>query len=180
MFKKIYLIIMLLPLMVFAKEYNLPNENLKINFPDDWTVFTKYNLDDNEDLFFLNLTKEYMENYLKENDSYIYAASEDYELEFFLKIDNKIKKIKDDYEITEYTDQDKHILKYYTLNNGKAYNFVIEKKIEYDNKDKEIINNIIDSVSFNKIENNKNVYLYILIGIIFLTIIGLFLFKKSI
>ena len=61
--KKILLLVlsfMFLVPLASAKTVDLNEIDLKLDFKDDWYVFTRYNLDNNSDLEELNVTKEYI------------------------------------------------------------------------------------------------------------------------
>ena len=59
--KILFLIIfMLFPFMVIAKNYNVNDLNLQLDLSDDYIVLTRDNLDNNEGLEKLGITKEYM------------------------------------------------------------------------------------------------------------------------
>ena len=79
--KKILLfIISLLPIFVYAKEYDIKDINLKLNASDDWMVFTRDNLDNNEDLESLGLTKEMILPSYEQQGIYFDGINNDVEL----------------------------------------------------------------------------------------------------
>lgn len=84
----IFLIILLIPLVVNAKEYIVGGTDLKINLDDEmWYVFTKDNIKDNEELKFLEISEEYMQEFMDENSVYLHALmiNEDNTLEIFIR-----------------------------------------------------------------------------------------------
>ena len=75
------LILLLFPFYVSAKEYSVKDLKLKMDFDDNWYVFTKDNLDDNEDIEKLGLSKEYVKSSFK-NGIFLDALLKDKSLEF--------------------------------------------------------------------------------------------------
>ena len=72
--KKILLFLFLiLPVTLFAKEYDLKDTNLKIALDSNWTVFTKDNIKDNSLLSKYDMTEEYLTNYMNKRDAYLDA-----------------------------------------------------------------------------------------------------------
>lgn len=69
--KKIFamfaLLLLFIPSFVFAKSYDV-DEYLKLDFDDDWYVFTKSNIKDNKELEELGVSEEYMENLFKSSN----------------------------------------------------------------------------------------------------------------
>lgn len=110
--KTIFLIIIFGVFSIFinvsAKTYNLDEINIKANLDEWWFTFTRDNLDNNKDLSFVDVTKEYMEDYFKKNNAYldaIYYPEDDEYIELtiqkyemneddFLKSFAKIKNLK--------------------------------------------------------------------------------------
>lgn len=83
------IIIFLFPIFVFAKEYEVKDVDVKLSIDDDWYVFTRENLDDNNDLENFGVTKEYLTNLMNNNNIYIDAIPHGGGLEFFLVIPKK-------------------------------------------------------------------------------------------
>lgn len=96
------LFIMLIPIGVNAKTYRVNDLDLEITFSDDWYVFTRENLDDNSDLEYLGITKEYMETIFENAEAYIDAAPKDFSIEFFLRVRN----VEDINNLNNYSDKD--------------------------------------------------------------------------
>src|SRR5574344_2085493 len=68
--KKILLFLFLiLPVTLFAKEYDLKDTNLKIALDSNWTVFTKDNIKDNSLLSKYDMTEEKLTNYMNKRDA---------------------------------------------------------------------------------------------------------------
>lgn len=69
--KKIFamfaLLLLFIPSFVFAESYDV-DEYLKLDFEDDWYVFTKSNIKDNKELEELGVSEEYMENLFKSSN----------------------------------------------------------------------------------------------------------------
>lgn len=81
-----FLVLCLFPICVSAKEYNIDDVYLKISLDDNWYVFTRDNIKDNEDLQKFGVDEEYMEKMLKSNNVYIDAMSKDNKTEFIVII----------------------------------------------------------------------------------------------
>lgn len=96
------LLIMLIPFGVKAKTYELDNLDMEITFSDDWYVFTRDNLENNSDLDYLGVSKEYMETVFENAEAYIDAAPKDFSVEFFLRIRNA----EDVNNLSNYSDED--------------------------------------------------------------------------
>ena len=76
------LLIFMMPIFVFAKEYSIKDINLKMEIDDNyWNVFTRDNYKDNELLKSLGVTNEYMENYFTQNNAYVDALPKNYGLD---------------------------------------------------------------------------------------------------
>lgn len=103
--KKILLLVLsfifLVPL-TSAKTVDLNEIDLKLDFKDDWYVFTRYNLDNNSNLEELNVTKEYMQGFFEHNLAYIDAVPNDFNYELILRIGNEKNEINN---LTNYNDE---------------------------------------------------------------------------
>ena len=103
--KKILLFVLsflfLVPL-ASAKTVDLNEIDLKLDFKDDWYVFTRYNLDNNANLEELNVTKEYMQNFFEQNLAYIDAVPSDFSYELVLRVGNEKNEINN---LTNYDDE---------------------------------------------------------------------------
>ena len=74
--KKILLFLFLiLPVTLFAKEYDLKDTNLKIALDSNWTVFTRDNIKDNSLLSKYDMTEEYLTNYMNKRDCFLYDTA---------------------------------------------------------------------------------------------------------
>ncbi len=70
--KILFICLLFLPLIVFAKSYTI--KDMTVSFDRDWTVFTRDNIYNNKELTEMGLTSEYMEKLFKDNDIYIDAV----------------------------------------------------------------------------------------------------------
>ena len=70
--KLIFICLLLIPFIVTAKNYTV--KDMTVPFNDDWTVFTRDNIENNEELTKAGLTADYMKNLFEENDIYIDAV----------------------------------------------------------------------------------------------------------
>lgn len=67
MFAMFALFLLFIPSFVFAESYDV-DEYLKLDFDDNWYVFTKSNIKDNKELEELGVSEEYMENLFKSSN----------------------------------------------------------------------------------------------------------------
>ncbi len=86
--KKIFFLICLLPIFVFAKEYTINDINLKLDVNDNWIVFTRDNLDNNDDLITFNLDKESLLSLYQKQMIYFDGIPEDTSYEFLVIVPN--------------------------------------------------------------------------------------------
>lgn len=82
----LFLVLLLFPIFVYAKEYEVKDIDLKISFDDDWYVFTRDNIKDNELLDDFNVTYEYIDDIFKTNSIYVDAMPKDISIEFFVMV----------------------------------------------------------------------------------------------
>ena len=80
------LIIMLFPFFVFAKEYEENNIRVKLDVNDEFMVFTRDNLDDNQDLIKLGLTKDKMLDIMAKGGIYFDIVKEDISSEILVVV----------------------------------------------------------------------------------------------
>lgn len=83
--KKIALLVLLLPTIVLADNYELKEVNATITIPNDWMVFTKDNIKGNKTLKELNVTEDYMNEFFEKNSAYLDAMPKDLSYEFVLR-----------------------------------------------------------------------------------------------
>ncbi len=88
--KKIFLFIsiLLFPIFIFAKEYEVEDINMKLDVRTDYIVFTRNNLDNNTDLVKLNIPQEYLENLMKTNNIYYDIIKNDVSYEILVVVPN--------------------------------------------------------------------------------------------
>ena len=87
---------------VYGQNYQLDDINMHINLDEWWFTFTRYNLENNDKLDYLNITKDYLEKYFQDNNAYldaIYYTSVDEYIEltihkYEIKDNEKFKRIK--------------------------------------------------------------------------------------
>ena len=70
--KIVFICLLFLPLLVFAKSYTI--KDMTVSFDSEWTVFTRDNIENNKELANVGLTTEYIEDLFKKNDIYIDAV----------------------------------------------------------------------------------------------------------
>ena len=179
--KLLILILILIPINIKAAEYDVKSANLKISFSDDWYVFTRENIENNEDLKNIKVTADYMNKFFNTNSAYIDAIKSN--LEFVLRIgdevdfesltsypDEKVSEIAQDFgainktsDYKTYTNKYKYIVLNYKVNdyyihiyatviNSKWYTFTVQKKSEFKAEEITEIKRIIDSVDYTIIE----------------------------
>ncbi len=88
--KKIIVLIAILvfPFLIFAKELEVGEVNLKINIGDDYIVLTRDNLKNNEDLARLNIKEDYMKETMEKNNIYLDVLSKDVSYEILVVVPN--------------------------------------------------------------------------------------------
>ncbi len=84
----IFLIMLLVPFAVSAKEVEVPDMNLKMNLDDNWDIFTRDNLDNNPTLEEYGISKDDIMSLFKQGNIYIDALANDNDFEFFAIILN--------------------------------------------------------------------------------------------
>ena len=84
--KKIVLLlaIMILPVICFAKEYQVDDINLKVGIPDDYIVLTRDNLKDNSDMKELGISEEYMVSAMNLGNIYLDIIAKDISYEILV------------------------------------------------------------------------------------------------
>lgn len=81
-----FLFIALFPVLVFAKEYEEESINIKLNIKDEYVTLTRDNLDNNENLNKLGLTKELMSQLMKGNNIYFDIIKSDMSYEILVVV----------------------------------------------------------------------------------------------
>lgn len=142
--KKIFamfaLFLLCIPSFVFAKSYDV-DEYLKLDFDDNWYVFTKSNIKDNKELEELGVSEEYMENLFKSSnvvvDAILFEEDNNDTKEVFVRT----TETKDLYNLNDNTD---------SYINEFADGFISSVKEQG-----------IEIVNSNVYKNNNNAYIYL-------------------
>lgn len=182
-------LLLVLPIHVKANTYYITGTDLSISIDNSsWHVFTRDNIYQNSELTALELTYEYMNEYMKNNQVYLDAAEfvnddDDENLEFFISIFTLEEKVGNlhtysskeinglgkelinsgkfntsSFEIygneykyieLEYRDMGYNFYQFYTVINGRGYNFIAQKTNPITYEDKNEIKRIIDTINFN-------------------------------
>ena len=179
--KILVFLLLLIPLNIKAAEYDVKSANMKVTFPDDWYVFTRENIEDNENLEKIKVTVEYMNSFFNYNNAYIDAVKS--RIEFVLRTtdnvdfaslsdypDEKVKEIAQDmgainkteafkvynnkykYVLLNSKSGDYYITVYATVINNKWYTYTIQKKTEFSADEATEIKKIIDSIDYEIVE----------------------------
>ena len=82
----IFLLILLFPFMIFAKEYENKDINIKLNIKDELIVLTRDNLENNSDLTSLNITQENMKTMMEGNNIYFDIIKKDLSYEILVVV----------------------------------------------------------------------------------------------
>lgn len=98
--KIIIMSVLLIPNIIYAKNITIDEFDLTININDEWDIFTRDNLINNDLLTKYNVEMNEVLNNMKENSIYIDAIMDDYEL--FLRGNNEA----DINNLTNYKDSD--------------------------------------------------------------------------
>ncbi len=77
------------PFLIQAQEYEVSNLNLKVDINEDFIVFTRDNLEDNQALLDLDITKEYMESNMINNSIYLDIIKDDLSYEILVVVPDK-------------------------------------------------------------------------------------------
>ena len=83
------IIVLVLPLIVFAKDFEIKDIDLKIKLKDDYIVFTRDNISNNEDLSKLNIKEDYMKEVMDNNNIYLDILNNDVSYEILVVVPNK-------------------------------------------------------------------------------------------
>ena len=97
----ILFVVFMVPTVVFAQNYDITSQKLHIDLNEDWTVFTRENLENNEYLDDFNVTYDYLNKLFYDNDIFIDAIYQDRSLELFLRV----KSVQDIDNISNYNDE---------------------------------------------------------------------------
>ena len=101
---KSFILALLFPIAISAKQYNFKDLSIDLN-EDEWYIFTRDNIKDNEVLEKLGITYEYMNNFFNTNNTYLDAITflnEEEYLEMFVAAKDTYL----DYNLHKYSDDD--------------------------------------------------------------------------
>lgn len=181
--------ILILPILVFGMEYHDSSVNLTINV-DNYMVFTRDNLKDNNDLKELEITEEQMMDIMNKNSIYFDIIPDDLSHEILIIVPEEkglfnnlsnapdsfldevgeklakavgldksvVYKNKYTFLIREYRDNQKgyNIINYYTVVNGRGYNFQLQKQDEITDTERNVLKKMIDSVDIKILDEYKD------------------------
>lgn len=82
----VFWLVLLLPVFVLAKEYNISDINIKLDVNEDYIVLTRDNLKNNQDLGKLNVTEEYMKTVMENNNIYLDIIKNDLSYEILIVV----------------------------------------------------------------------------------------------
>ena len=179
------LMVMCMPIMVKAQNFDVPSADMSLDIPDSWYTFTRDNLDGNTEIEDLGLTIDIMNEIMLENDVYVDALNE--ELEFLVynvdtedigsltnyhdfEIEDLGEELvnlngadtydifKNDYKFVrvEYEDSGYYIIDYYTIVDDRAYTFSAQKESEFSDAEKTTVEEIMNSVYFDNFVPTSN------------------------
>lgn len=77
-------IVLFMPIIVLAKEYQVDDINLKVGIPDDYIVLTRDNLKDNSDMEELGISEEYMVSAMNLGNIYLDIIAKDISYEILV------------------------------------------------------------------------------------------------
>lgn len=85
----IFLLITLFPVIILAKDYKVNEMNITLSVNDDFIVLTRDNLDNNDDLSKLNISKEAMVELMNSNNIYYDIIKKDLSYEILVIVPNR-------------------------------------------------------------------------------------------
>lgn len=139
--KIIVMCLIFIPNIIFAKQISIDEFDIMIDISDDWDIFTRDNLIDNNNLIKYGLTKDEVLENMKSNSIYIDAVYGNYE--FFLRANHDATI----YNLNNYKDSDIHQFAKTLIKSSGADNYEIIK------------NNNIVYIKSKYIDTSLNVYL---------------------
>lgn len=192
-----------MPLMTQAATFEVPSADMSFTLADDWYVFTRDNLEDNTDLEDLEITAEDMQDYLLEYDLYVDAFTEDYDFFVYKTATEDVGSLPDYYDFEleefatsimntygadsyeiydndykyiriEYFESDYYVIDYFTIIDNQYYILSIQKlDEEFSDSERQMMQDIVDSVQFDNYEPEDNKELIIVaIGICLVVVLG--------
>ena len=82
----VFIAIFIFPFLVFAKEIEIKDINIKLSLNDDYIVLLRDNLDDNSDLKKLGISENYMKNVMELKNIYADILSKDVSYEILVVV----------------------------------------------------------------------------------------------
>ena len=191
-----------MPLMVHAAKFEVPSADLSFDLADEWYVFTRDNLEGNSDLEDLEITVEEMQDYFLEYDLYVDAFTEDYDFFIYKSATEDVGSLPDYYDFEleefatsimdtygadsyeiydndykyvriEYFESDYYVIDYFTIIDNQYYILSIQKLEEFNDDERKMMQDIIDSVQFDNYEPEDNKELIIVaLGIGLVVVLG--------
>ncbi|MBR4177810.1 MAG: hypothetical protein IKR57_00505 [Bacilli bacterium] len=188
----IIMIILFMPIIVFGKEYSVEELNYKIDINDnDYMVFTRDNIENNQELSILNLTPEQMNTIMQNGNIYIDIIDRDLKYEIVMVVLNtgildtknfsnysdemletaaksyantvgsekySVYKANHNYVVIDYYDSKTkyYIINYYTVVNGKGYNFQMQKTSAFTNGEKSSLKSMVDTINIKVLDEYKD------------------------
>lgn len=145
--KKVLLLIVMvfMPLFVFAKEYEIDNIGVKLSINDDWYVFTRDNYINNANLAKFNIDENYMKNFFYNNKAYLDAVPSNLSYDFIISITTE------NLEMTNLSNYPSSMIEKYTKD---VVNGLQDAKYSIDDSGK------IKYMIISFYDNNNKLYLY--------------------
>lgn len=203
------LAILFMPLVVSADTIDVDSADLSLEIPDSWYIFTRDNLDNNPDLEELELTEDYVMDYFLEYSIYVNAFDADYDFYAYMSYTEDVGSLPDYYDFEleevatdlmnqygassyeiydndykyiriEYTSNDYYIIDYYTIIDDQSYIFSIQKIAELTNEDRDLMEDIVDSIHFdNYVDEDSNELIIVIAGVSIVVVLMLVVFIVS-
>lgn len=82
----VFWLVLLLPIFVFASEYEIKDIDIKLDIDETFIVLTRDNIENNEYLKNLNVTEEYMKNIMESNNIYLDIIKNDLSYEILVVV----------------------------------------------------------------------------------------------
>lgn len=82
----VFWLVLLLPFMVLASDYESKDINIKFNVNDDYIVLTRDNLENNPNLETINVNKDDMKNIMEKNNIYFDIVKKDISYEILVVV----------------------------------------------------------------------------------------------
>ena len=191
-----------MPLMVHAAKFEVPSADLSFDLADEWYVFASDDLEGRSDLEDLEISVEEMQDYFLEYDLYVDAFTEDYDFFIYKSVTEDVGSLPDYYDFEleelatsimdtygadsyeiydndykyvriEYFESDYYVIDYFTIIDNQYYILSIQKLEEFNDDERKMMQDIIDSVQFDNYEPEDNKELIIVaLGIGLVVVLG--------